>query len=104
MTVQDVVDMYQENLAEYNFWADEQKAWIYKGHICALLRDYHHYMTKEKIEDAETAIRAILELERLDEQVTYRDEDELEDEIYRERLKFSHYWTDPWEWTDPDEE
>ena len=64
MTVEDIVELYSNELDNWQFFSDSQKARITEdGHIIVCLRNYNWYVTKEPIKDAITALKAIFEID-----------------------------------------
>ena len=52
MTVNNIVDWYQDEISRWNFYSDSQRIGIDDGHIIVCLRSYEWYITKDKIEEA----------------------------------------------------
>lgn len=63
MTVEDVVKAYDEELNKWNFFSDSQFASYDGGYIKVCLRNYNWYVTKEKITDPLTAVKALNEID-----------------------------------------
>ena len=81
LEVQDIVDSYQNEISNWDFYSDSQRAFIKDGYIIVCLRDYNWYKTKERITDALTAIKAIFEIDWIAEMGEGFD-----------YLQFSKYW------------
>lgn len=84
MTVNNIVEWYQDEISHWDFYSDSQRAGIDNGHIIVCLRSYDWYITKDKIEDAETAVKALFEITWLSEF-----NDESQDLAF---INFSKYW------------
>lgn len=64
MTIDQVVDAYDEELTNWNFFSDSQRAYVDEdSHIVVCLRDYHWYITKEPITNELDAIKALFEID-----------------------------------------
>ena len=82
-TIDQVVDIYAEELENWNFFSDSQRAYCNEdGKIVVCLRDYQWYITKEKINDIKTAIKALFEIDWIAEY----DNDEFD------YINYSEYW------------
>ena len=57
ISVNNIVDWYQDEISNWNFYSDTQRAGMENGHIIVCLRSYDWYITKDKIEDVEIAIK-----------------------------------------------
>lgn len=63
-TIDQVVDIYAEELENWNFFSDRQRAYCDEdSKIVVCLRDYQWYITKEKIKDIKSAIKALFEID-----------------------------------------
>ena len=82
MTIKDIVKAYDDELCDWNFFSDSQHVYLnHEGYIIACLRNYNWYITKEKITDCSTCIKALFEIDWIaeyDEEPTY--------------IFFSKYW------------
>lgn len=64
MTIDQVVDAYDEELENWNFFSDSQRAYVDENsHIVVCLRDYQWYITKEPITNEMDAIKALFEID-----------------------------------------
>lgn len=83
MKIEDVVELYDNELDNWNFFSDSQKAGITEdGHIRVCLRNYNWYETKEPIKDVKTALKAIFEIDWIAE---YDDDGD-------HFIDYSEYW------------
>ena len=86
MTVDDIVELYNNELNNWQFYSDSQLAGVTTdGHIRVCLRNYNWYETKEPIKDPKTALKAIFEIDWIAE----FDDDEHEHEHF---VNYSEYW------------
>lgn len=76
MTVNEIVEMYQEEISDWNFFSDSQQAFMRDGHIVVCLRNYRWYITKEVITDEKTALKALFEIDWIAEYDSINDGDE----------------------------
>ena len=84
LTINQIVDMYQEELDRWDFFSDPQRAYVDETkHIVVCLRNYNWYITKYPIRNAEEAIKAIFEIDWIAEY----DDSELSDFI-----SYSNIW------------
>lgn len=64
MTIGQVVDEYAEELDNWNFFSDSQRAYVDENnHIVVCLRNYNWYITKNPIIFIKDAIRALFEID-----------------------------------------
>lgn len=64
MTIDQVVDLYAEELEDWDFFSDAQRAYVDEdSHIVVCLRNYNWYITKSPIMSIEDAIRALFEID-----------------------------------------
>ena len=64
MTIDQVVDAYEEELDNWNFFSDRQRAYVDEdSHIVVCLRNYNWYITKNRIIFIKDAIRALFEID-----------------------------------------
>ena len=64
MTIDQVVDAYAEELQNWNFFSDSQRAYVDEdGRIVVCLRDYNWYITKAPITNELDAIKALFEID-----------------------------------------
>lgn len=64
MTVQQIVDLYQEELKNWDFFSDSQRAYVDENSkIVVCLRDYNWYITKHPITNEKEAIKALFEID-----------------------------------------
>ena len=84
MTIDQVVDLYAEELENWDFFSDRQRAYVDENsHIVVCLRNYNWYITKHKINDIKEALRALFEIDWIAE---YED---CEESTY---IDYSKYW------------
>lgn len=87
MTIDQIVDAYDDEISEWNFFSDSQHAYVDENsHIVVCLRNYNWYITREPIVDFMDAIRALFEIDWIAE---YDDEDIEKDDVL---LNTSKYW------------
>lgn len=64
MTIDQVVDAYAEELENWNFFSDSQRAYVDEdSRIVVCLRDYQWYITKVPITNELDAIKALFEID-----------------------------------------
>ena len=64
MTIDQVVDAYAEELQNWNFFSDSQRAYVDEDRrIVVCLRDYQWYITKAPITNELDAIKALFEID-----------------------------------------
>lgn len=64
MTIKQVVDAYAEELKNWNFFCDPQRAYVDEdNHIVVCLRDYNWYITKAPITNELDAVKALFEID-----------------------------------------
>ena len=64
MTIDQVVDEYAEELENWNFFSDSQRAYVDENsHIVVCLRNYNWYITKNPVIFIKDAIRALFEID-----------------------------------------
>ena len=64
MTIKDIVEAYADELCQWDFFSDSQRAYVNdKGCIVVCLRNYQWYITKEPIKLNLTAIKALFEID-----------------------------------------
>ena len=64
MTIDQVVDAYEEELDNWNFFSDRQRAYVDEdSHIVVCLRNYNWYITKNPVISIKDAIRALFEID-----------------------------------------
>lgn len=64
MTIDQIVDAYAEELTNWNFFSDSQRAYVTEDrHIVVCLRDYQWYATKEPITNELDCIKALFEID-----------------------------------------
>ena len=86
MTVEDIVELYNNELDNWQCYSDSQKAGITEdGYIRVCLRNYKWYETKEPIKDAKTALKAIFEIDWIAEY----DSEEYDSGHF---INYSDYW------------
>lgn len=86
MTIEQIVDAYAEELKNWNFFCDPQRAYVDEdSHIVVCLRDYNWYITKEPITNELDAIKALFEIDWIAEY----DNDE---DVNMSSISFSKYW------------
>ena len=73
ITVDQIVGAYADELDEWNFFSDSQKAYVDEGYIVVCLRNYNWYITKYPILSINEAIKALFEIDWIAE---YDDEGE----------------------------
>lgn len=84
-TLDQIVDLYAEELENWNFFSDSQRAYVDENkHIVVCLRDYSWYITKEPIVDFKTCLKAIFEIDWIAEY-------DNEDDVYG-FINTSKYW------------
>lgn len=84
MTIDQVVDLYEEELENWQFFSDSQHAYVDENnHIVVCLRNYNWYITKQSINDIKDALKAIFEIDWIAE---YDDGDEFH------FIDYSKYW------------
>lgn len=82
MTVDNIIEIYYNNLKDFDYYSDPQKVFYIDGIIYVNLRGDYGYRTKEKIETPEQAIAALFEIERLSE----------DDEYWNDPQLYSKFW------------
>lgn len=85
MDVEDVVAAYANELQDWDYFSDSQRAYCsVDKRIVVCLRNYNWYITKERVPDAITAVKALFEIDWIAEY------DDCEDsKIY---IETSKYW------------
>lgn len=84
MTVDQVVDLYDEELENWQFFSDSQHAYVDEdSHIVVCLRNYNWYITKHAIKDIKEALKAIFEIDWISEY------DDCEEDSF---INFSKFW------------
>ena len=74
-TLDQIVDLYAEELKNWDFFSDSQRAYVDENcHIVVCLRNYNWYKTKEPVVDFKTALKAIFEIDWIAE---YDDEEDI---------------------------
>jgi len=64
MTIDQIVDAYAEELKNWNFFCDPQRAYVDEdSRIVVCLRDYNWYITKAPITNELDAIKALFEID-----------------------------------------
>ena len=64
MTIDQIVDAYEEELDNWNFFSDSQRAYVDENsRIVVCLRNYNWYITKEPVISINEAIRALFEID-----------------------------------------
>lgn len=63
MKLTDIIDAYANELQNWDFFSDPQRIYLENEHIVVCLRNYDWYITKEKIKDTMTAIKALFEID-----------------------------------------
>lgn len=64
MTIDQIVDAYADELKNWDFFSDGQRAYVDEnGHIVVCLRNYNWYITKEIIKTELDAIKALFEID-----------------------------------------
>lgn len=88
MTITQVVDAYAEELENWDFFSDSQRAYVDKNnHIVVCLRNYSWYITKNPIIFIDEAIKALFEIDWIAE---------FEDEGTFKYIGSSKYWKEIW--------
>ena len=67
ITVEDIVEAYNREISNWDFYSDPQWASIDQGRIVVCLRGYNWYKTKEVITDPFAAVKALFEITWLSE-------------------------------------
>ena len=84
MTIDQVVDLYAEELENWDFFSDRQRAYVNEdGRIVVCLRNYNWYITKHEIKDIKEALKALFEIDWIAE---YEDYEEFS------YIEYSKYW------------
>lgn len=84
MTINDIIEAYQEILDEWQIFSDSQHIGITEdGRVRVCLRNYNWYVTNEPIKDPLSLIKAIFEIDWICE---YDEEDT------RTNVFYSKYW------------
>ncbi len=86
ITVEDIVGAYGNEISNWDFYSDPQRAGMDQGRIVVCLRDYNWYITKEAITDPLTAVKALFEITWLSEF------DAEKEEGIMPWIAFSDYW------------
>lgn len=63
MKLPDIIEAYSNELQNWDFFSDSQRIYMENEHIVVCLRNYQWYITKEKVEDCMTAIKALFEID-----------------------------------------
>ena len=85
MIVNDIVKAYADELENWNYFSDGQRAYLDKdNHIIVCLRNYNWYITKESVCDPMTAIKALFEIDWI------ASFDDCEPDFHE--INFSRYW------------
>lgn len=64
MTIDEIVNLYAEELSNWEFFSDSQKAYVDENkHIVVCLRNYNWYVTKNPITNIKDAIKALFEID-----------------------------------------
>lgn len=64
MTIDQIVDAYAEELQNWDFFSDTQRAYVNEdSRIIVCLRDYNWYITKAPITNELDAIKALFEID-----------------------------------------
>ena len=63
MKLTDIIEAYANELQNWDFFSDPQTISLKNEHIVVCLRNYNWYITKEKIKDVMTAIKALFEID-----------------------------------------
>lgn len=85
MTVDQIVNAYKDEIQNWDFFSDRQKAYVDENrHIVVCLRNYNLYITKNPIKTELEAIKALFEIDWIAE---YDDEEDDGIWIYN-----SKYW------------
>ena len=88
MTVDQIVEAFADELSNWDFFSDGQRAYVENNHIVVCLRDYNWYITKEPITNCMDAIRALFEIDWIAEY----DEEEKFDGRDASWINSSKYW------------
>lgn len=84
MTIDQVVDEYAEELANWNLFSDSQRAYVDENsHIVVCLRNYNWYITKYPVMSTKDAIRALFEIDWIAEY------DDCEEDHF---IDYSKFW------------
>lgn len=67
ITVEAIVGAYANEISNWDFYSDPQRAGMDQGRIVVCLRDYNWYITKEAITDPLVAVKALFEITWLSE-------------------------------------
>lgn len=85
MTIDQLVDLYEEELENWQFFSDKQRAYVNDDeHIVVCLRNNNWYITKHKIKNIKEALKAIFEIDWIAE---YDDDEE------SKVIAWSKFWT-----------
>lgn len=88
MDVEKILDIYVEEIGNWDFFSDPQKAFINdNGHIVVCLRNYNWYITKKPITEPIDCIKALFEIDWI---ASFEDSEELF--IFKDSEEFS--WVD----------
>lgn len=63
MKISDIIEAYANELQNWDFFSDSQRIYMKDEHIVVCLRNYDWYITKEKVKDTMTAIKALFEID-----------------------------------------
>lgn len=84
MTIDQLVDLYEEELENWQFFSDKQRAYVNEdGHIVVCLRNNKWYITKHEIKNIKESLKAIFEIDWIAE---YDDEES-------KVINWSKFWT-----------
>ena len=83
-TLDQIVDLYAEELENWDFFSDSQRAYVDENnHIVVCLRNYNWYITKHPINDFKEALKAIFEIDWIAEY------DDCEEDNF---INYSKFW------------
>lgn len=84
MSIDQIVDAYADELKNWDFFSDGQRAYVDENnHIVVCLRNYNWYITKEPVIDSLSAIKALFEIDWISSF------DDLEEDHF---INYSKYW------------
>ena len=84
MTIDEVLNEYVEELNNWNFYSDTQRAYVDENnHIVVCLRNYNWYITKDPVMTIKDAIRLLFEIDWIAEY------DDCEEDHF---INYSKFW------------
>lgn len=91
MKVEDVVKAYADELENWDFFSDSQRAYVEDGYIVVCLRNYNWFKTRNKITNSMEAMKALFEIDWIAE---YVEDENYEEECWKRKLytESSKFW------------